>query len=654
MRVATLTTYKQATYQLNRLTTELAQANEQVNTGLAISTASDDPGGMAQVLSMSSTLSVLTQTQVNIEQGRNVLTNAETALDSMADVLTELNLLASHLANASANTGDRADAAKSMQNYLDQLLDLANTKGYGGYVFAGDENQVAPFSYDDADSPRDVRYLGSADALMIKTGDDTVMSLGLCGSDLFYEDKINVDASNNALVFRENPGTATEDILTIDVTVPSGRYTREELASALETAMNQASVEQGYAVAYEVTYNQDSNTFSIGTDGSYDGEMTTTLLAQQEDTPRISNLDVSGDGEYDDVEIDIIYEDSLTEFTPEPEGTSPLTLTYSEADSAWKVENDPGYGMGKTIQATGSILEIDVDDDGITDIAIDLGDAPEDGTMVSFDIVRGWENNSILPDLGFDSDTVTIKQVTSNTAVADSFTVVAGKNNTIDFTEVPVKGGTTSTQLTAVIEPGTYSDPPSYARAVEKALESASAQYGNRVNYEVAYNPDNQTFTIKEDTDTGRQLSSFTLLFSSGTNSDSSAAEDLGFTLGNVSSAPQEGEEATWGIFDTVLDLEHALASDDVDALQRAMIRLQNHYESISSAKSSVGRIYDSLTHTFTLASAKETTLTIQRHDVQNADSVASIMRLNATQTTYQAALSSTAKIMNMSLADHL
>jgi len=50
MRVATISIYKQATYQLGRLTSDLNEANEVVSTNLKISSASDDPSGMKQVL----------------------------------------------------------------------------------------------------------------------------------------------------------------------------------------------------------------------------------------------------------------------------------------------------------------------------------------------------------------------------------------------------------------------------------------------------------------------------------------------------------------------------------------------------------------------------------------------------------------------------
>ena len=668
MRVATISIYKQATYQLGRLTSDLNEANEVVSTNEKISSASDDPSGMKQVLSINSDLAALDQYQVNVDQAQNVLTTAETALDSMADQLSEMKVLSSALANASASYQERSNAAENMLVYLDGLLDLANTDAYGGYVFGGDDNRTTPFTLDDDNNPTSVTYNGSSDAVNISTSQHTTISLDCCGSDLFYEDKIIVNPTNNRIVFIEDPGTGDDNVITMEATITSGTYSKEELAAAVEDTLKKASGEQGHGVAYEVEYDEDANAFSIGTDDSLDTPMSVTFEAIQTETVRISNLETDGKN-FEDEKINIVNKTAVTEYTPVPEGTKPLTLTYTEdgSNSTWKVSNDPGYGLPSEIEvdASDESIEIDVNDDGEPDIVVNLNGTPEEGDTVSFDIVEGYENASILPDLGFDSETVILETVTSDFPVSDNFSeppglsVVEGQNDRIDFTETLLDRGGTSVQLTAVIDEDDYSTPETYAAAVEKALESESAENGNRVNYSVFYDEKTDSFTISENTDTGRQLESFDLLFSSGNNADSSAAEDLGFKdLGfnaeDVSSKPLEGEEATWSIWDTIFNLKDALENDDVDGIQRAMTRLDNHYESLTSSISTVGRIYGSTTTTEATILDSDLTLTTQRSTVRDADIVEAIMDLKSAQTVYQAALSSTSSVMGLSLVDYM
>jgi len=96
------------------------------------------------------------------------------------------------------------------------------------------------------------------------------------------------------------------------------------------------------------------------------------------------------------------------------------------------------------------------------------------------------------------------------------------------------------------------------------------------------------------------------------------------------------------------------LETSDVDGIQRAMTRLGNHYESITSHISSIGRIYDSTTTTEAVISSSDSTLTTRLSTVRDADTVKAIMNLKSTQTVYQAALSSTSTVMGLSLVNYM
>ncbi|MCG8633965.1 MAG: flagellar hook-associated protein 3, partial [Desulfobacterales bacterium] len=181
-----------------------------------------------------------------------------------------------------------------------------------------------------------------------------------------------------------------------------------------------------------------------------------------------------------------------------------------------------------------------------------------------------------------------------------------------------------------------------------------SAKNGNRVNYEVAYDEISQTYVITEDTSTGDRLESFDLLFGTGPHAGSDAASDLGFAARDVHSGPVYGEPADWGIFNTLFDLQDALAANDVDGIQRSMTRLDNHYNSITNSIAGVGMQSLSLTGTETAVVGGQFTLTEHRSGIEDADSVESIMRLKAAETTYQAALSSTSAILDLSLVDYM
>ncbi|MCG8565402.1 MAG: flagellar hook-associated protein FlgL, partial [Desulfobacterales bacterium] len=294
MRVPTISVYKQATYQLNTITSEVSDANEEVTTGKRINTISDDPVGTGQVMALNSSLESVGQLLENVSHGQMILNQAETAMDSAADELLDLKQTCSQLATASASTQDRADAAETMDQIIETFLGLANTQVNGTYVFGGTQNNTAPFVLDNEDDPTQVIYQGNDAPVEIKTGENTTMALDCCGNDVFYEDEIIVDGTNNLVVVREDPGPEKGEPRVIEVEIPDGIYTREELATVVEDELRAASQEEGYGVGYQVDYDPEQNHFAIGEDGRGEDPISVGLVVEPTDTVRISNLESQG------------------------------------------------------------------------------------------------------------------------------------------------------------------------------------------------------------------------------------------------------------------------------------------------------------------------------------------------------------------------
>ena len=285
--------------------------------------------------------------------------------------------------------------------------------------------------------------------------------------------------------------------------------------------------------------------------------------------------------------------------------------------------------------------------------------ADNSGSLTGLDLLWNSGTNSGISAgaaLGYDTvsdDTAAVRYTGDSAAIL--FTVIPGVNDTIDFKEITAgESGTTVTELNAVIQPGDYTDVDRFARAVEDALEDASELNGNRVNYQVSYNPHTHGFTIKEDGDTGKKLERLELLFGSGRHAASSAAATLGFSPEDTASAPVTGDTVTYGIFETLSDLKDYLANDDVEGIQRTMTRLDTHYSSITSTLSDSGITYNRLKTTEQGLGNTSLSLTERRSTIEDADLVASVMELQSLQTAYEAALSATSKIMDLSLADYL
>ena len=114
------------------------------------------------------------------------------------------------------------------------------------------------------------------------------------------------------------------------------------------------------------------------------------------------------------------------------------------------------------------------------------------------------------------------------------------------------------------------------------------------------------------------------------------------------------GEKASWGVFDTLFAVRTALSGNDINALERAVTRLDTHYKSITSAKSSLGLVNQGLSDSKETAANDRLSLINQRKDIRDADSVEAIMNLKAAEKSYEAALGASSKIMKRSLLDYI
>lgn len=107
-------------------------------------------------------------------------------------------------------------------------------------------------------------------------------------------------------------------------------------------------------------------------------------------------------------------------------------------------------------------------------------------------------------------------------------------------------------------------------------------------------------------------------------------------------------------IFKTLVDFKTALETDDVAAIQGIIDKLETHLETIRSVSADTGsksirldvkeRIVEDLTLSYT-----ERTSSIEDADIAEA-----VVNLKSKELAYQAALSSSAKVMNLSLVNYL
>jgi flagellar hook-associated protein 3 FlgL len=216
----------------------MLQRQEQLASQKRINRPSDDPGGMARVLDGRSTLAAIDQYVENIKQGKTRLEITETTLDQVDDLVQQARELAEANSGADVTADQRLIAAENVKEIYDQVMQLANSRFGGRYMFAGYRTDTAPFTRDaDPTDPADdytATYNGNAGSFQIPIADNVKVSVDADGrnyfgdgaSGVFFELQKLIKGLENA-----DPATGTADI----------RATVDPLAAAHVQIMNKRS-----------------------------------------------------------------------------------------------------------------------------------------------------------------------------------------------------------------------------------------------------------------------------------------------------------------------------------------------------------------------------------------------------------------------------
>ncbi len=566
MRVPNISTYATSTYQLGNLTNDLKDANEVVSTQKRINRMSDDPVGLSQVINLRTSLKNLDQIGKNVSMGKSWLSNVETSLNSVNDLILSAKTEANRLVNASAGADERQNAVKRIDDIINQIVSLGNSQVNGNYIFSGTDTNVKPLEYNDNDISPDVYYKGSDTDFSIKSDRNLNVKVGRSGKTTFWNDKIDINSTNNTIVFKEDNGhgTGSEKIMT--AVVPDGTYDTSGIETAIRNALNKASATDGYNIKYDVKYNSNDKKFTIKEDGSYQGFMRTDFMWKTGKDAYINKIKTSYNINPDDLDLKVLNKEALTIGTPEPAGTKPLRLKWDGAGN-WLVENNPGYVIPSKIPGTASHLDIDLNESGFSDISMKLDKPAEEGDYVQFEIVPAKGDHSIGHEIGFNADDTIYSPPVSDTKAVPvtDITISAGVNDKIDFDEVAEQAGViTTNSLTATIPPGNYTDMDSLAKAIETSMEAASAAAPtpNTIDYSVSYDPDTSRFDIREN---GSNLNELHMNWKSGANAATSAGATLGYyPLDDVITYPSSDNSVQSSI--TIDDTNNRLDFEEVDS----------------------------------------------------------------------------------------
>ena len=135
MRIANTMVYNMVRSNLGNITSDMNDATETAITEKRILNLSDDPIGVAKSLGIRSSLDGFEQVERGISLGNTWLTASENSLTQAQNLVTDTKTLAIQMANAPISSAERTAAAEIVQNTMEEIVSLANTKVDDRYVF---------------------------------------------------------------------------------------------------------------------------------------------------------------------------------------------------------------------------------------------------------------------------------------------------------------------------------------------------------------------------------------------------------------------------------------------------------------------------------------------------------------------------------------
>ncbi len=157
MRTTLNTIYAGIQNNLDRITTSMADINEQISSGSQLSRLSDNPVNLVSALRFRTTVADLKQFKGNITSGGNIIGASETAMTQMKDLALRAKTLAIQASDPALSTDNQKALAVEVKNLYEQAVQLSNTQENGKFIFGGERTngytalEPAPFIQDKGD-----------------------------------------------------------------------------------------------------------------------------------------------------------------------------------------------------------------------------------------------------------------------------------------------------------------------------------------------------------------------------------------------------------------------------------------------------------------------------------------------------------------------
>jgi flagellar hook-associated protein 3 FlgL len=255
---------------LNLIQQRMTQVQDEVTSGYRVTTASDAPDEISDLLMVRANLQNANQATSNLNVAKANVDSSESALESGESLIEQALTLGAQAANTTTGSTASQTIVQQLQTIQSQLVGIANTTVQGQYVFGGDQSSSAPYAMNWNVSANGVTALqSSASTALVTDASGDSFSVTETAQQIF-DHQDSTGASDASSVFAGIQGLATA--------ITSGDQTQ------ITAAMANLTTAQGYYSQQLASYgiSQTRVNSAITAAGNLKTQLTTQLGSLQD------------------------------------------------------------------------------------------------------------------------------------------------------------------------------------------------------------------------------------------------------------------------------------------------------------------------------------------------------------------------------------
>ena len=614
--------------QINLTQAKLARVQNQLTTGRQLNSPSENPADANIAAGLRKTLEQRQTFAANLDASKNTLDSVDGSLGDISGLLQQAQTLASANVGDDSTQDQKNAAATQIDSIYSQLIDLGNKQFEGSYLFAGDKLDAPPFVQDAAG----VTFVGSERTLKNQVDESTDASFQVDGAEVFGALSTRI-VSNSSLVpsvedsTRLNflGGASGNGIRRGVITVGNGTdNVKVDLTNADTLGDVAASINNA---------NLAGVTASVGPTG---------LTLTPAGSEAITVTDAAGG--FTAADLGILAKTSPgpgadvvgVSTNPQMSALTPLVSLNNGAGIDLAGLQISNGGKSATVDLTGAVSVQDllnaVNASG-TGVRMDI---TPDGTGLRLlnttqgtDLTVSENGGTTATDLGLRSLTADAKLVDLNHG--DGVRTMDG----VDFTITDSSGAESDIDLTDADK--TVQDVIDKINASGAGVTAGFATTGNGI--------------VLTDTAGGGGTLKVTA------KNASNAAEDLGLdaeAVGNVVTGRDVHPVAAQGVFANVDTLRQALRKGDRAAITKAAEALQADYDRVVHNRGEVGARLQAVESRTDRIDQENVATKALLSKLEDTDFTKAATEYSLLQTSLQAAMETTSKMLNLSLMDFI